>query len=505
MTYKGMNIAPSVHEGLKFNFMENTLVLTMEQFTGEIVITPANPSKCPGKEAANENTPNQVSHQTQQKVGSSPLNLVKEAPVVLSGKVSKDAKLTEKVAKDTKQQVSMSKDQNGLKKVCATRATNSICHMCHSRKDVGYHCCPLNLQNHTYCSNHLESQWNLTDAAITSDPSLFSICPACTLTCPCPSCQRTLTNELTAFRKPAPAPRKRKQREETQQEDGSSFLCSICQQGGELLCCDFCPRVFHFPCVKLLKQNIPKGKWICQFCKEEEKADYFNKVLPAAKGKKGILDLCDDLVEFFFNHEFAGAFRKPVNLHAPGLEDYAEFVVRPMDLGTVRKRLRQGGYISPIEVFNDLQLIWRNSKEYNFEGSAVWRMANHLSKLLERAFEWLMKPYLREGDHKQESPKKVICKGDLHKQESPKKVICNSSPALLPGKSTNKKKSKTAPLPGLLQQLASLSASPKKPLQSSPKKTVAVTKRSKFFFRRRSTNHTEMERGRVHVAKCLGD
>ncbi|KAL6341881.1 hypothetical protein AAG906_038126 [Vitis piasezkii] len=41
-------------------------------------------------------------------------------------------------------------------------------------------------------------------------------------------------------------------------------LCSICLDGGNLLCCDGCPRVFHKECVSLA--NIPKGKWFCKFC-----------------------------------------------------------------------------------------------------------------------------------------------------------------------------------------------------------------------------------------------
>ncbi|RVX20290.1 Increased DNA methylation 1 [Vitis vinifera] len=41
-------------------------------------------------------------------------------------------------------------------------------------------------------------------------------------------------------------------------------ICSICLDGGTLLCCDGCPRVFHKECVSL--ENIPKGKWFCKFC-----------------------------------------------------------------------------------------------------------------------------------------------------------------------------------------------------------------------------------------------
>ncbi|GKV26237.1 hypothetical protein SLEP1_g35580 [Rubroshorea leprosula] len=41
-------------------------------------------------------------------------------------------------------------------------------------------------------------------------------------------------------------------------------LCSICLDGGDLLCCDTCPRAFHKECVSLPK--IPTGTWYCRYC-----------------------------------------------------------------------------------------------------------------------------------------------------------------------------------------------------------------------------------------------
>lgn len=41
-------------------------------------------------------------------------------------------------------------------------------------------------------------------------------------------------------------------------------LCSICADGGDLLCCDGCPRAFHRDCVPL--PCIPTGTWYCKYC-----------------------------------------------------------------------------------------------------------------------------------------------------------------------------------------------------------------------------------------------
>ncbi|KAK7402099.1 hypothetical protein VNO78_14096 [Psophocarpus tetragonolobus] len=41
-------------------------------------------------------------------------------------------------------------------------------------------------------------------------------------------------------------------------------LCIICEDGGDLLCCDGCPRAFHIDCVPL--PCISTGTWYCKYC-----------------------------------------------------------------------------------------------------------------------------------------------------------------------------------------------------------------------------------------------
>ncbi|XP_051143474.1 uncharacterized protein LOC127259898 [Andrographis paniculata] len=58
----------------------------------------------------------------------------------------------------------------------------------------------------------------------------------------------------------------------TADPDESDDLCFTCQDGGELLCCDNCPRAFHIECVGL--SCVPEGKWYCKYCRnmfEKEK------------------------------------------------------------------------------------------------------------------------------------------------------------------------------------------------------------------------------------------
>ncbi|XP_065852202.1 protein CHROMATIN REMODELING 4 isoform X2 [Euphorbia lathyris] len=48
--------------------------------------------------------------------------------------------------------------------------------------------------------------------------------------------------------------------------DGYYYECVICDLGGNLLCCDSCPRVYHLQCLDPPLKRIPNGKWQCPKC-----------------------------------------------------------------------------------------------------------------------------------------------------------------------------------------------------------------------------------------------
>ncbi|CAG8434088.1 5289_t:CDS:2 [Diversispora eburnea] len=48
--------------------------------------------------------------------------------------------------------------------------------------------------------------------------------------------------------------------------------CDACGYGGRLMCCDSCPKAFHFTCLvpPLDVDNPPKGNWYCRECSAEK-------------------------------------------------------------------------------------------------------------------------------------------------------------------------------------------------------------------------------------------
>uniref|UniRef100_A0A674B0D4 Chromodomain helicase DNA binding protein 4a n=1 Tax=Salmo trutta TaxID=8032 RepID=A0A674B0D4_SALTR len=60
-------------------------------------------------------------------------------------------------------------------------------------------------------------------------------------------------------------------------EDGDGYetdhqdYCEVCQQGGEIILCDTCPRAYHMVCLDPDMENAPEGTWSCPHCEKEGK------------------------------------------------------------------------------------------------------------------------------------------------------------------------------------------------------------------------------------------
>ncbi|KAK4441232.1 Increased DNA methylation 1 [Sesamum alatum] len=52
-------------------------------------------------------------------------------------------------------------------------------------------------------------------------------------------------------------------------------LCSICEDGGDLLCCENCPRAFHTECVGI--SVIPQETWYCKYCQNMFEKEKFSE------------------------------------------------------------------------------------------------------------------------------------------------------------------------------------------------------------------------------------
>ncbi|KAM7120864.1 transcription intermediary factor 1-alpha isoform 3-T11 [Molossus nigricans] len=186
--------------------------------------------------------------------------------------------------------------------------------------------------------------------------------------------------------------------ETRKEDDPNEDWCAVCQNGGELLCCEKCPKVFHLSCHVPTLANFPSGEWICTFCRdlskpeveydcdapshnsEKKKTESLGKLTPIDKRK------CERLLLFLYCHEMSLAFQDPVPLTVP---DYYKIIKNPMDLSTIKKRLQEDYfmYTKPEDFVADFRLIFQNCAEFNEPDSEV---ANAGIKL-ESYFEELLK------------------------------------------------------------------------------------------------------------------
>uniref|UniRef100_A0A673Y917 Chromodomain helicase DNA binding protein 5 n=1 Tax=Salmo trutta TaxID=8032 RepID=A0A673Y917_SALTR len=64
----------------------------------------------------------------------------------------------------------------------------------------------------------------------------------------------------------------RKGRKKRKREDGDGYetdhqdYCEVCQQGGEIILCDTCPKAYHLVCLDPELEKAPEGKWSCPHC-----------------------------------------------------------------------------------------------------------------------------------------------------------------------------------------------------------------------------------------------
>jgi hypothetical protein len=77
------------------------------------------------------------------------------------------------------------------------------------------------------------------------------------------------------------------------------------------------------------------------------------------------------LIKFLEQQPEAQEFMRPVDFATLGLDDYPQMIKQPMDISTVKKKLRSSKYQSTTDALADLQLIWDNCKAYNVYGSVM--------------------------------------------------------------------------------------------------------------------------------------
>ncbi|XP_017660168.1 PREDICTED: transcription intermediary factor 1-alpha [Lepidothrix coronata] len=166
------------------------------------------------------------------------------------------------------------------------------------------------------------------------------------------------------------------------EDDPNEDWCAVCQNGGELLCCEKCPKVFHLSCHVPSLMSFPSGEWICTFCRDLSKPEVeYDCDKPTHSSEKRKLEdtvglapidrrKCERLLLYLYCHEMSLAFQDPV---PPTVPDYYKIIKKPMDLSTIKRRLEvtNSFYTKPEDFVADFRLIFQNCAEFNEPDSEV--------------------------------------------------------------------------------------------------------------------------------------
>jgi len=113
----------------------------------------------------------------------------------------------------------------------------------------------------------------------------------------------------------------------------------------------------------------------------------------SSKSKKGKLSeqmrYCSSIIKELTTKKhqtYAWPFLKPVDADGLGLHDYYDIIKKPMDLGTVKKKMDDRTYRSAAEFAEDVRQIFSNCFRYNPADSDVTKMGRKLQEVFEMKY-----------------------------------------------------------------------------------------------------------------------
>ena len=143
--------------------------------------------------------------------------------------------------------------------------------------------------------------------------------------------------------------------------------------------------------------------------------------LPPSKLKSKCLEVLKGLQ----THQHGWVFNVPVDPVELGLPDYFDIIKKPMDLGTIHKKLDAGAY-HDIETFQaDTNLTFDNAMTYNEEGSVVYDMAKELKTKFEADFKKLLAQLETEDKERRQNERACTLCGCEKLLFEPPVFFCN--------------------------------------------------------------------------------
>lgn len=136
---------------------------------------------------------------------------------------------------------------------------------------------------------------------------------------------------------------------------------------------------------------------------------------------------CLEVLRVLQGHQHGWVFNSPVDPVELGLPDYFEVIKKPMDLGTIRKKLENNCYHSLDDFHAHVHLTFDNAMVYNPENSVVYNMAKEMKDKFEVDYDVLMTELNAEEDEKRKNGEACLLCGCEKLQFEPPVFYCNGA------------------------------------------------------------------------------
>ena len=143
--------------------------------------------------------------------------------------------------------------------------------------------------------------------------------------------------------------------------------------------------------------------------------------LPPVKLKQKCLEVLKGLQ----SHQHGWVFNVPVDPEELGLPDYFDIIKKPMDLGSIQKRLEKGEYHAIKDFQSDVNLSFDNAMSYNEQGSVVYDMAKELKTKFEGDYKKLVQQLESEDRERRENDRACVLCGCEKRLFEPPVFFCN--------------------------------------------------------------------------------
>ncbi|KAL3616960.1 hypothetical protein CASFOL_039354 [Castilleja foliolosa] len=137
---------------------------------------------------------------------------------------------------------------------------------------------------------------------------------------------------------------------------------------------------------------------------------------------------CGTLLKELMSHRGAHIFAQPVDPVKLNIPDYFSFVSKPMDLGTIKRKLESNEYFTADQFADDVRLTFSNAIAYNPEGHAVHKLAKEMMIIFCRKWRSLVSKLIHPVENNQKDTKPIGFMR-VHREEKPARAalkVCSS-------------------------------------------------------------------------------